>query len=119
VLSPFEERVSIDGVRLTLERPGEKGKRTISISQAPGVAALVESIRATRAGDLAALRRYYALEVEGSREQWTLRLRPLEDPVATFVRSIEISGAEARVARVAVEEASGDRSVMEISEQGK
>ena len=117
VLTPYEERMVIDGGRLTLEKPGESRKKTLAIANAPGVAALVESIRATRAGDLATLQRYYTLALEGDRAQWTLTLRPLDPQLAALVRSVVIAGAEARIVRVSVEETAGDRSVMEISEQ--
>ena len=117
VLTPYEERMVIDGGRLTLEKPGESLRKTLPIANAPGVAALVESIRATRAGDLATLTRHYTLALEGDRAQWTLTLRPLDPQLAGLVRSVVIAGAEARIVRVSVEETAGDRSVMEISEQ--
>lgn len=117
VLTPYEERMVIDGGRLALEKPGESRKKTLAIANAPGVAALVESIRATRAGDLATLQRHYTLAVEGDRSQWTLTLVPLDPQLAGLVRSVVITGAEVRIVRVSVEESAGDRSVMEISEQ--
>ena len=117
VLTPYEERMVIDGGRLTLEKPGESLRKTLPIANAPGVAALVESIRATRAGDLATLTRHYTLALEGDRTQWTLTLRPLDPQLAGLVRSVVIAGVEARIVRVSVEETAGDRSVMEISEQ--
>ena len=117
VLSPYEERMVIEGGRLTLEKPGESRRKTLAIANAPGVAALVESIRATRAGDLATLTRHYTLELAGERARWMLTLRPLDPQLAGMVRSVVIAGAEARIVRVSVEETAGDRSVMEISEQ--
>jgi outer membrane lipoprotein-sorting protein len=119
VQTPYEERMVIEGGRLTLEKPGGSRTKALSISSAPGVAALVESIRATRAGDLAALQRYYALEIEGGRAQWTLTLRPLDPQLAGVVRSIAVAGNDARIVRVSVEEIAGDRSVMEISERAQ
>ena len=89
----------------------------MSVSGAPGLAALVESIRATRAGDLAALQRHYALQIEGSREQWTLTLKPLDPQVAAYVSQLTLTGSETRIARIVVEEAGGDRSVMEIEKR--
>jgi outer membrane lipoprotein-sorting protein len=117
VLTPYDERVTVDGGRLTFENRTHKLRKTISVSGAPGLAALIESIRATRAGDLPALQRYYALQIDGSREQWTLSLKPLDSQIADYVVSLELSGSGARIGRITIEEASGDRSVMEISEQ--
>lgn len=117
VRSPYDERITVEGGRLTLENRTHNRKRAMSVSSAPGLAALIESIRATRAGDLAALQRHYALQVEGSREQWTLTLKPLDPQVAAYVSRLTLTGSEARIARIVVEEAGGDRSVMEISEE--
>jgi hypothetical protein len=118
VLSPYDERVTLEGGRLTLENRTSNRKKSVAVSGAPGISALIESIRATRAGDLAALQRHYALQVEGGREQWTLTLKPLDAQVAAYVSLIALSGSGARIGRVTVEEAGGDRSVMEIEEQG-
>jgi len=116
VLEPQDERITVEGGQLTLENRSQNRSKRIPIASAPGLAALVESIRATRAGDLAALKRHYVLQVEGSREQWTLTLRPLDSQVADYVTSIVVSGSESRIARIIVQETGGDRSVTEITE---
>jgi len=116
VLSPYDERITVEGGRLTLENRTQNRKKTVSVSGAPGLAAMIESVRATRAGDLDALRLHFALQLEGSREQWTLTLRPLDAQLARYVSLLALSGSDARIGRVTVEEAGGDRSVMEISE---
>ena len=94
MLSPYDERITVEGGRLTLENRTQNRKKTISVSGAPGLAALVESIRATRAGDLAALQRHYALQLEGSREHWTLTLKPLDARSRDYVTSLALSGSE-------------------------
>ena len=73
--SPKAERVVVDRERITLERNG----RTygMGLRDNPGVAVLVESIRATLAGDLAALTRTYSAALDGNRAKWRLVLRPL------------------------------------------
>jgi len=117
VLAPHDERITVEGGQLTLENRAQQRRKTLSVNSAPGLAALVESIRATRAGDLAALRRHYALKVEGSRGEWTLTLTPLASQVGDFVTSIALSGSESRIGRIAIVETGGDRSVMEITEE--
>jgi len=114
VRSPYDERMILEGGRLTLEVSGEK--KTFSVAAAPAAAALVESVRATLAGDLDALRQYYSLKLEGALTDWTLTLQPLDAPVQELVRSITLSGSRDQIRRVEVEEAGGDRSVMEITE---
>ena len=117
VTSPYDERITVEGGRLTLENRAQNRKKTVQVSSAPGLAALVESIRATRAGDLDALQRHFALQVEGSRDRWTLTLKPLDAQLAGYVTQLTLSGSETRIGRITVEEAGGDRSVMEIEER--
>jgi outer membrane lipoprotein-sorting protein len=118
-LEPQEERIVLDKGRLTIENR-TLGRTTVaSLSKSPGVAALVESIRATRAGDLAVLERHYEVRVSGAREDWRIVLVPRAPDLADLVESVAISGNGARLARVEVRESSGDRTVTEIDEQLK
>jgi outer membrane lipoprotein-sorting protein len=111
-VSPKPERVVVDRERITLERGG----RTygMGLRDNPGVAVLVESIRATLAGDLATLTRTYSVALDGNAAKWRLVLRPLDPAVATLVERIEIGGAQADVRTVEIFQADGDRSVMTI-----
>ena len=118
VEQPYQERVAIDGDVLLIEsRRGRKLKT--SVSGSPGIAALVEGIRATRAGDLAALERHYEVGVAGRAERWSMTLKPVDAEVARYVASIVVSGSAGRIARFEVQEAGGDRSVMDIREETK
>jgi hypothetical protein len=110
---PKAERVVVDRERITLERGG----RTygMGLRENPGVAVLVESIRATLAGDLAALTRTYSAALDGTRAKWRLVLRPLDPSVATLVERIEIGGANDDVRTVEIFQADGDRSLMTIT----
>jgi len=111
---PFVEVMRVDGDMLVLEREGES--RTIMLSQVPVVGTLVESLRATLAGDATELERLYAVTMEGPRERWTLKLLPREYEVGGIVSEIRISGSGPRVSRVEIREQGGDRSVMTIQE---
>ena len=118
VEQPYEERVAIDGDVLLVEsRRGRKLKT--SVSGSPGIAALVEGIRATRAGDLAALERHYEVSVAGRAERWSMTLKPVDAELARHVAAIVVSGSAERIARFEVREAGGDRSVMDIREETK
>jgi hypothetical protein len=111
--SPKPERVIVDRERITLERAG----RTygMGLRENPGVAVLVESIRATLAGDLDALTRTYSVGLDGNESRWRLVLRPLDPAAATLVERIEIAGAQADVRSVEIFQADGDRSLMTIA----
>lgn len=115
VRRPYEERLIVEGDRLTLETLD--GKRKIALRHHPVIWGFVESIRATLTGDEATLQKVYDARLEGSRDQWTLTLRPKDPQLAEYVTSIEIGGAGSRIERVETREADGDRSVMTIGER--
>jgi len=112
---PFEEVIRVDGDRLTVERDGKT--REIMLQSAPLIAGLVESLRATLAGDATELERLYSVSVQGTRQRWTLALTPREVEIAGLVKSIVIAGSDSRVVRLEILEPSGDGSVMTIHEE--
>lgn len=109
VQTPSAERYTIDGDEVAIERGGTA--RTLRLDGLPVLRVFVESIRATLAGDLAALERHYAVVLSGTRERWTLALLPSDPEVAQFVTSVTIAGRDDRIERMEVLEASGDRVV--------
>lgn len=109
---PREERVVVDRERVTLERGGKR--HSLDLRANPHVAVLVESLRATLAGDLAELNRSYSAGLEGTPERWRLTLRPLDPAGAELVERIDIDGERAVVRAVEIRQAGGDRSVMTI-----
>jgi outer membrane lipoprotein-sorting protein len=113
---PKRERVAIEGDKLTIEGGAEDQIRTLSLTDYPEIAALVEGIRATLAGDLPRLSELYAIELTGSAAAWELRLQPKNAELRDFVKSILIAGAENRIVRVATESGNGDRSDMSVAE---
>ena len=109
---PFKEVIRVEGELLSLEREGRT--RSVALQGVPLIAALVESLRATLAGDGAELERLYTVKLEGTRQRWTLKLVPRDFEVAGVVRSIVIAGSGSRVARIEILEPGGDSSVMTI-----
>lgn len=114
---PFAEVIRVEGERLTVERDGRT--RSISLRGAPLVDALVESLRATLAGDAASLESLYAVRVEGVPDRWKLLLTPRDPEVAGAVRSIAIAGSGARLSRIEIVEPGGDSSVMTIEDDSQ
>ena len=112
-VAPKPESVVIDGARITLTRAGKT--YGMGLHDNPGVAVLVESIRATLAGDLQALTRTYSVALDGSAAKWKLALRPLDPAISTLVERIDIGGAQADVRSVEIFQADGDRSLMTIT----
>jgi outer membrane lipoprotein carrier protein LolA len=113
VTSPGSERLVVDRERLVIERAGRR--QVMSLADYPQVAALIESIRGTLAGDREALERRYALALQGDARAWRLELRPRDAAIAQLVKRVEIQGSGAQVQRVAIEQADGDHSFMQIT----
>jgi outer membrane lipoprotein-sorting protein len=114
VLAPYEEKTVVSGDRVTIENRSRNTSKTFSLESAPGAYALTESLRATLAGDLAALERHYSVDLKGNRDDWTLTLTPREAALSSLVQSVLIAGAQARILRFDVREANGDHSAMTI-----
>jgi Outer membrane lipoprotein carrier protein LolA-like len=111
-LKPKPESLLIESGTLTIERG--KRRMVLRLQDYPELVAFTESIRGTLAGDTAALKRIYNLDLEGSEERWTLTLRPVETKMLDVVQRIRISGSRADVKSIEVEQTDKDRSVMVI-----
>jgi hypothetical protein len=94
----------------------QRGHRTrvIEVADFPEVVPFVESIRATLAGDRAALERYFDVDFEGDLGHWTLRLKPKDPAVAKSVADITLSGERDVIATVAIRQSDGDHSLITI-----
>jgi len=116
--SPRDERLVADRDTVVIERAARKERLELRLADYPAVRASIESIRGTLAGDLAALRRHYRVELEGAWPDWRLHLLPSDPELAELVQKVLIGGSGARVRRIEILEASGDRSVMTIVKDG-
>ena len=118
-IEPQRETVKIDGSVVTYESAAAGGaqKRTFAVSDAPLLAALIESLRATLAGDLPALRRHYDVSFSGQQAQkeWQLTLVPRERALLDAVSKVVLRGAGSEVASIDIIEATGDLTLMQIS----
>lgn len=110
--TPVRETMVLDGDTLSLDREGRS--HTLKLRDYPEAAALIESIRATLAGDRKTLERTYALSLSGSATQWALDLLPSDPAVAKVVLRIRVTGSRGMVRGVEIQQADGDRSVMRI-----
>ncbi len=115
-LKPRPETMVLEGGTITMIR-GER-RMVLKLQDQPTVGALVESIRATLAGDRAALERHYQLKLEGTAQRWALTLTPREARMRALVLEIRMEGEQAEVRTVEVEQSDKDRSVMTIQKAG-
>jgi outer membrane lipoprotein-sorting protein len=110
---PREESLRVDGDRLTLTQ-ADGVTRSVALSAMPEIEAYVESIRATLRGDLATLKRFYNVALEGEAAGWRLQLAPLGQSVREMVRLIVISGRDGLIGQVDIYQTDGDQSSMTI-----
>ncbi|MDP2028293.1 MAG: LolA-related protein [Thiobacillus sp.] len=114
-LKPKPETMVLDGDTLTLERG--RRKHVLQLKDYPEVAGMIESIRATLAGDRQALERVYHLALDGSAERWTLVLTPLDPKVGAVIARIRMEGVKDMVRSVEITQADGDSSLMTIEKR--
>ncbi|HUF80248.1 MAG TPA: LolA-related protein [Burkholderiales bacterium] len=114
-LKPREENLLLEGERLTLESKARNQRRTFALREQPVIGAFVEGIRSTLAGDLATLRRYYRVSLEGSERQWRLMLEPVDPGMQNVISEIRIGGSGTWIDTIDIVESNGDRSVMTIT----
>ncbi|NMG16216.1 LolA family protein [Aromatoleum bremense] len=111
-LEPRAESLVLEGNTLTVVR-GER-RHIVQLSDYREIAAFIDSIRATLAGDRSALEQTYAPSLAGTSQDWTLTLLPREPKMAEVVLRITINGSHAQLRGIEILQADGDRSVMEI-----
>jgi hypothetical protein len=116
VLKPRQESLVLENDRLTLERGGQR--RTMALRDNAVVGTLVESIRATLAGDQATLQKLFRTTLEGQPSKWRLQLVPIESRMLGFVTEVRIAGRGTWVDTVEFVEPQGDHSVMTILKDG-
>lgn len=111
-LRPRAELLVLDGDTLTLER-GER-RLQLDLRSYPEVAAFVQSIRGTLAGDRQALEGVYRLALEGDESSWTLTLVPRTPAMATLVERVRIAGRRADISVIEIVQANGDSTLMSV-----
>ena len=111
-IKPKPESMTVDAGTLVIER-GRQIHR-LQLQDYPELAAFIDSIRGTLAGDRTALERNYRLSLDGTVEQWTLELLPMDEKMQEVVKRIRISGMRYAVRSVEITQADGDSSLMRI-----
>ena len=111
-LKPKAQTLILEHGVLTARR----GHRThvMELRDYPQVVPFVESIRATLAGDRAALERFFRVQFDGTLAHWTLLLVPVDTTLAGAVKDIRIEGERDAVRTVEIRQSDGDRSLLSI-----
>jgi hypothetical protein len=111
-LSPRRETLLLAGGILTVDKG--KSHRVVDLHAYPQVQPFIESIRATLAGDRAALEKLFTLEFIGTRPKWTLTLLPKDPKVKRTVAQVRIDGANDQLSKVEIRQPDGDRSLLTL-----
>ena len=114
-LKPRQESLLLEKDRLVLENKARNQRRTFVLQEHPEIGAFVESMRSTLAGDLATLKRYYQVGLEGDERQWRLTLKPSDARMQKVISEIRIGGSRVWIDTIEILETLGDRSLMTIS----
>ena len=112
ILEPKPETLVLAHGVLTVTRG--RHTRTLELAAWPQLAPLLESLRATLAGDRAGLERVFSVHLEGDAAHWTLQLTPRDPAAARLVREVIIRGVQADLKTIEVQEADGDSSLLSI-----
>jgi len=107
-LQPKPEDLLLEHGVLTVQRGHHR--RVLSLHDYPQLAPLVESLRATLAGERAALERYFTVRFSGTLADWTLELLPKDARVARTVQNVRIHGERDAIRTVEIRQSDGDAS---------
>ncbi|HTB46673.1 MAG TPA: LolA-related protein [Acetobacteraceae bacterium] len=117
-LVPAPSDLIVNGDRLTVQQPDGK-TREVSLSGFPEIGALIESIRATLAGDTATLSRYYTATLTGTADDWSLQLEPRDPRLSKLLTMVRIQGEGTNIRTVETLERDGDRTDMTITPESE
>ena len=107
VRSPYAETTTLRNGEATIVRAG-KTPRKFSLSRVPELAGLQASFGALLSGDRSSLEKHYRLTPQGTRQQWTLVLAPLDTQMKSSVRDITLYGRGAELRCIETRPLKGD-----------
>jgi hypothetical protein len=113
---PDAETLVVDGDRLTLTTK-DQSAHSFRVDRRPEIAALVDAVRGTLAGDLPLLERHFHILAHGSPLEWTLVLVPIDPAVHKLVQDIVVGGRETSIRSFRVTQTNHDEQIMTINEQ--
>lgn len=115
-VTPVSERFALDGDKIVMDGGPDRQVHEFSLAAEPQIGSLVEGIRATLAGDLPTLERFYTVQLTGGPTDWQLLLQSKNTDLARFVKWIRIHGGGNRIDTIATASSDGDHSEMSIVE---
>lgn len=116
-LKPKPESMILDDDTLVIEHGGKE--RRLALHDHPELAAFIDGIRGTLAGDRETLERHYRLTLQGTADRWTLQLLPVGEKIREVIKRIRITGTGSTLHKVKITQADGDSSVMVIEKSAE
>jgi hypothetical protein len=113
------DRLTIKGDQLTIERGRGVAPVVLLLNEHPEIGVLVESIRATLAGDGSALRRIFNITLVGTEGQWQLVLQPRDFRQRDLLAWMRITGSAERITEIDSQTGDGDHAEMAIEGQAR
>jgi hypothetical protein len=113
-ISPAPESFVLDHGMVTMVTGATR--ENFAIATQPQIGGLVEAIRATLAGDLPALNRFYAVRLTGAAANWQILLQPKDPALAHFLRWIIVQGSGNRITAIDTASGGNDHSEMGVNE---
>lgn len=111
--TPFAQDVVIDERGILVGNA--TGLKTMSKADNPQLQAFAQMLQALFAGDLSALKQFFALELKGEPDKWQLTLTPTQDPINLIFSAIELEGAQ-YVNHVTLKDRAGDSTKIQFTE---
>ncbi|MDE1883856.1 MAG: outer membrane lipoprotein carrier protein LolA [Rhodospirillales bacterium] len=112
--APAPQNFLLQNGMVTLTLNGQTQRFTLA--QAPQLAGLVEGVRATLAGDLPALQRYYDLSLSGGADHWQLLLHPRDPALAKMLAWMSITGTGDKITEIDSADTKGGETRMQVRE---
>lgn len=117
-LKPREERLVIEGNRVTVAIPATGRRQRLILSDYPALEAFAVGMRATMEGDRKALKRLFWPRLEGGRDAWRLELTPQSETTREDLSAVRVTGRGGRIGTIEIVETGGDRIVIRIIDDG-
>ncbi|MDE1906783.1 MAG: outer membrane lipoprotein carrier protein LolA [Rhodospirillales bacterium] len=112
--TPAPQNFLLQNGTVTLTMNGQT--QHFTLAQAPQLAGLVEGVRATLAGDLPALQRYYTLSLSGGPDHWQFLLHPRDQALAKMLAWMSITGSGDTITEIDSADAKGGTTRMQVRE---
>jgi len=114
VESPYRETAVVDDDHLSVLDADGAETTSISLWISEDLRLMFDSLRAVLRGDVKALRVLFEVSVSGDETAWTLDLTPKDDPDASRIERIVVTGNQERLLRFDIREAGGDRTLIQM-----